>query len=90
MSKSKFYTEKEMVEELRKELEALGCYIEYIDTDNRVFKLDVPDEIEEEARELINHVMNEYITKRHEVMLNNPFYGVYDIIEDLGLEDKDE
>lgn len=83
MSKSKFYTEKEMVEAIKAALEDMGCIIDQIDIENRIFKVDAPEGMDEEVILVMESIMSEYMSKRREVVDNNPFFGVYDILEDM-------
>ena len=89
MSKSKFYTEKEMVQELKEVLIKLGCEIEEIDIDKKIFKIHT-DDSSEVVGLVIDDIVNKYKTKRLEVLSSNPFCGVYDIVEELHLGDYDE
>ncbi len=83
MYESKFYTEKELIAELKASLNDIGGVIDHIDFNNHIVKVDIDPEYEDEAFRLIETIIETYRVKREDVLLNNPFCGVYDLIENI-------
>ncbi len=83
MGKSKFYTEKELLAELKEALSSIGGVIDHLDFNNHIVKVDIDPDYEDEAFRLIENIIEKYSVKREEVLRNNPFCGVYDLIENL-------
>lgn len=90
MSDSMFYTEREMLAEMKAAIESMGGEIQEIDFSRRIFKIDIDHELEADALVLIEDIMTYYSQMRDEVEELNPFTGVYDIIEELDIKDIDD
>lgn len=80
------YSDDEMIEEIREEIEELGGAVRFVPGDNIHGKgggiqLYIEPALLDQARLVVNDIREKYRVRREEVRANNPFMGVQELLD---------
>ena len=81
--KDKLYTEDEMITEVCDVIEAMGGSVDIINKEKHFFKITIDPQLEEDAYLVVEDIINDYTSKRAQVLRANPFMRAAQLREEI-------